>query len=69
MALNGDVCGNLIKIELEEVLKEYFKTGDFELELMQNVCNAIGTGVVKHIQQSGVVTGTCSTGPITGKVQ
>lgn len=67
MALNGDVCGNLIKQELEEVLTGFFK-GNFDMQLMQDVCNAIGTGVVKHIQQSGVVTGTCSTGPITGKV-
>ena len=69
MAMNGKTCGGLILAELQPILQAAF-SGNFDNDLMRKVCDAIGAGVVQHIQQSGVVTttvtGTCSTGPITG---
>ena len=69
MALNGKACGALILAELQPILQAQF-SGDFDMSLMQKMCEAIGTGVVNHITAAGqvqtTVTGSCSTGPIAG---
>lgn len=59
--MNYTVMGGLIYNYILKDLEPVFK-GDYDLELMRKICNDIAQGVVEHIQQAAVVTGTAPSG-------